>query len=203
MTGWTPDPVAAALALLPDRPGRRILGLIGPPGAGKSTLATALAAALDGAVLAMDGFHLDDAILVARGDRARKGAPHTFDVAGLAALLERLRAGGMVYAPVFDRAEEISRAAAVAFAPEVRTVVVEGNWLLHDAEGWGAIAPLLDASLYLRVDEDVLRQRLQARWAGYGLSDAACEAKVTGNDMPNARLVAASAVRADRILRAL
>lgn len=194
---------AEARALAAGKPGRVLLGLAGAPASGKSTLAAALAAAVPGAVvLPMDGFHLDDAVLNARGQRARKGAPHTFDAAGFAAMLARLRAGETVYAPLFDRDLELSRNAAIEIGPEARLVVVEGNYLLHDEGDWAAVRPLLDACWFLDLPEADLEARLEARWQAYGLDDAARAAKIEGNDLPNARLIAATKRRADRVIPA-
>jgi pantothenate kinase len=80
---------------------RFVVALAGPPGAGKSTLSELLADALgDAAILQGDGFHYDNAILDALGRRQRKGAPDTFDVAGLESILRRVRAGEDVVVPV-------------------------------------------------------------------------------------------------------
>src|SRR5690606_7129125 len=111
---------------------RVMVAVAGAPGAGKTTLAAALAEAINAggqsaAVVAMDGFHYDDAVLEARGHRSRKGAPHTFDFAGFRALLNRLRTGGEdVAVPVFDRTMELSRAAAAIVPADTRIVLVEG-----------------------------------------------------------------------------
>lgn len=179
----------------------RLVGLAGPPASGKSTLAERWAARRGGVVLPMDGFHLDDRILVPRGLRPRKGAPETFDVAGFIATLARIRAAERVFAPLFDRSLELSRAAAVEISPGLPLVVVEGNWLLHDAGGWQAVRPLLDVCIYLDVPEATLRHRLRDRWRGFGLTEQEVEAKVEGNDLPNARLARDSRARADRVLR--
>ncbi|MSU92271.1 AAA family ATPase [Rhodobacteraceae bacterium 2CG4] len=181
--------------------GRAVLGLVGAPASGKSTLAERLAAEVAGAVvLPMDGFHLDDGILVPRGLRPRKGAPETFDVGGFVSLLRRVRAGETVYAPLFDRNLELARAAATEIGADAPLVIVEGNWLLHDAGGWGAVRPLLDACWYLEVPEAELAARLTARWRGFGLTGAEVRRKVQDNDLPNARLVAQGRGRADRIV---
>ena len=135
--------------------GRRLLGITGPPGAGKSRLADRIVQELAGraVLVGMDGFHLADAELVRIGLRDRKGAPETFDRDGFVALLSRLRANaGTVYAPVFDRAWEDSRAAAVAVPTAVPLVVVEGNYLLY----WPEVGPLLDEVWYL--DPDPVRR---------------------------------------------
>lgn len=104
------------------RPGRQVMAIAGAPGAGKSTLVERLADALKGqpvAILPMDGFHYDDAVLHAMGRRPWKGAPDTFDVGGLRSVLLRLRDGaeGAVAVPVFDRDLEISRGSARIIPP--------------------------------------------------------------------------------------
>jgi len=192
--------LAADAARLGDG-GRAILGLVGAPASGKSTVARHLAAEVAGAVvLPMDGFHLDDGILVPRGLRPRKGAPDTFDVGGFVNLLRRVRTGETVYAPLFDRSLELARAGAVEIGADAPLVIVEGNWLLHESGGWDAVPPLLDACWYLDVPEEELAKRLAARWRGFGLSEAEVRAKVQDNDLPNGRLVAAGRDRADRIV---
>jgi pantothenate kinase len=198
----------AELATLAGRlaPGdRRIVALAGPPGGGKSTLAATLEAAVNAAhpgaaaVLPMDGYHYDDEILVPRGWRARKGAPHTFDVGGLASMLRRLRRNNEaeVAVPRFDRAIEIARAGARLVPREVRLVIVEGNWLLLDEPPWPTLAPLFDVTAMVRVAEDELRRRLTARWEEHGLDHAAVRAKLEENDLPNGRLVYAASRPAD------
>lgn len=187
--------------------GRRLVAVAGAPGSGKSAFAEALAAALAGrvaaAVLPMDGFHFDDMVLEARGHRPRKGAPHTFDVEGLAALLARLAAddGRDVAAPVFDRAIEIARAGARIIGPEARLILVEGNYLLLDDPAWAPLRRRFDVTVFLDVSEPVLERRLLGRWAGYGLSPEAMRAKLEENDLPNARRVATGSVLADVVVR--
>jgi pantothenate kinase len=189
----------AALAGSLEGRERRIVAVAGPPGSGKSTLAEALEAAVDAAhsgraaVLPMDGYHYDDEVLVARGWRPRKGAPHTFDVGGLASMLRRLRANdeAEVAVPRFDRAIEIARAGARLIPQSVRVVIVEGNWLLLDEAPWSSLAPLFDVTAMVRVPEEELARRLAARWEGYGLDAAGVRAKLEDNDLPNGRLVVA------------
>lgn len=178
-------------------PGRRILvALVGPPASGKSTLADTLAARVGGAVLPMDGFHLDDRILAPRGLLPRKGAPDTIDLGGLTRTLAALRGGGDVVHPVFDRSREIAVAGAGIVDARTRVVVVEGNWLLLDAPGWRDL--VWDCSARLEVDDATLRARLEARWADLDLSSRV--AKIDGNDMPNARLVRTGSRPADVVL---
>ncbi|HET8602622.1 MAG TPA: nucleoside/nucleotide kinase family protein [Marmoricola sp.] len=183
---------------------RTIIGIAGPPGAGKSTLAARLAAERGGVHLPMDGFHLADVTLERLGLLDRKGAPETFDAWGYAALLARLRARPpeVVYAPGFERDLEQPIAGAVAVPPEADLVVTEGNYLLLDRPEWRAVRAQLDEVWFVRCDGEVRRSRLVARHVAFGKSPAEAASWVARVDEPNAVLVAASAVRADRLLDA-
>jgi pantothenate kinase len=207
-------PQALSLAALADRltaerePARRIVAVAGAPGSGKSTFAERLQALVDGRVpaqvLAMDGFHYDDLVLTARGHRPRKGAPHTFDVDGLAATLARLAADDRdVAVPVFDRSIEIARAGARIIAAATRLVIVEGNYLLLDHPDWARLRRHFDLTVFLDVPEPVLEARLRARWTGYGMDEAAIRAKLEDNDLPNMRLVLGGSVPADVVVQNL
>ncbi|WP_175873941.1 nucleoside/nucleotide kinase family protein [Burkholderia sp. BCC0397] len=188
---------------------RRVVALAGPPGAGKSTFAKRLRADLDArapgsaAVLAMDGFHFDDRVLNARGDRARKGAPHTFDVDGLAALLGRLRVddGRDIAVPVFDRDLEIARAGAAIVPAAARLVLVEGNYLLLDAPPWHTLRALFDVAVMLDVPRPILAERLARRWQRYGMDAAEVRAKLDGNDLVNVDTVLSHRAPADFLVR--
>jgi pantothenate kinase len=199
---------------------RRILGLTGPPGGGKSTVAAALVGALDtgaAVVVPMDGFHLAQAELERLGRADRKGAPDTFDAAGFVALLERLarqpgsaaagrrgapdtEAGGTIWAPVFRREIEEPIANAVPVEPGTPLVVVEGNYLLLSDGAWAGVRPLLDECWYVSVPDDVRLARLIARHVAHGRSPAAATAWVHRSDEANARAVAATRARADVVV---
>lgn len=154
---------AAAHLLASLIPGQRfMLGLAGAPGAGKSTIAAQLAAALPGraVVVPMDGYHLANAELARLGYADRKGAPHTFDSAGYVAMLARLRmraAGEPVYVPEFRREIEEAVAGAIAVPPEVALVITEGNYLLLDEGHWAGIRAQLDAVWYIDIDDAARR----------------------------------------------
>lgn len=189
--------------------GRRLVAIAGAPGSGKSTLAERLvedlniAAPATAAVLPMDGYHYDDGLLIARGLRARKGAPDTFDVAGFGHMLARLKRNdeAEVAVPVFDRDLEISRGSARMIPQAVRVLVVEGNYLLLDRAPWSALRAHFDITVMIQVPEATLRERLTARWSGYALPPAEIAAKVDGNDLPNGRLIMAESVTPDFVLR--
>ncbi|MEU3897396.1 nucleoside/nucleotide kinase family protein [Streptomyces sp. NPDC045251] len=210
------DLVARARAL--PRGGRRaILGIAGSPGAGKSTLAECLVRELNGtgtpwvAHVPMDGFHLADAELDRLGRRDRKGAPDTFDAAGYAALLGRLReaaadggeAGGdVVYAPGFERVLEQPVAGAVPVPPSARLVVTEGNYLLLGTGAWPRVRARLDEVWFCELAQAERVRRLVARHERFGKSHDDAVAWVSGSDERNAELVGATRDRADLVVPA-
>ena len=185
------------------RGGRALVGIAGAPGAGKSTLAEALVAALGerAALVPMDGFHYSQRVLGLLGRADRKGAPDTFDAEGLAALLARIRtADGPVYAPIFDRSIEEPVAAGTVVPAGADIVVVEGNYLLLDDGPWAPLRGLFDEVWFLRIPPDERMRRLVERHMRFGRTREAAEAWVATVDEPNARLVEASAGRAHLIL---
>ncbi|MFK8907456.1 nucleoside/nucleotide kinase family protein [Streptomyces sp. YS-3] len=196
----------AERARLLARPGhRRVLGIAGAPGSGKSTLAARLAERLggDAVLVPMDGFHLAQAELVRLGRADRKGAPDTFDSAGYAALLTRLRdpePGSVVYAPAFDRSLEEPVAGSIPVGPEVPLVVTEGNYLLHNRDGWAPVRALLDEVWFLEIDSEERVRRLVERHVRYGKDRAYAERWVRESDEVNARVVAGGRERADLVV---
>lgn len=187
------------------RGGRVLLGLAGPPGAGKSTLAARLHEAFAGqsVVVPMDGFHLPQAELRRLGREQRKGAPDTFDAEGFVALLQRLRAGDAdVRAPAFHRAAEEPQADAIVVPKDTPLVIVEGNYLLLDTPPWHRVRPLLDECWFVGGDPQERVRRLIARHVEHGRSEAAAREWVMRSDEANARQVLACAGRADLVVSA-
>ncbi|GAA4405619.1 nucleoside/nucleotide kinase family protein [Fodinibacter luteus] len=208
MTGHEPpleDLVDRVLGLRSAAGGRpALVGLAGEPAAGKSTLAASLVSALTErgcatVLVPMDGFHLANVALAALGRAERKGAIDTFDGAGYAALLSRVRAGApsTVWAPTYDRSIEESVAGAIAVPPGTEVVVTEGNYLLVDEAPWDAVRGLLDEVWAVRVDPAVRTERLVARHVAFGKPPARAAAWVASVDEPNAALIRATLHRAD------
>jgi len=201
-----PESARARVQSLLANGGRAMLGLVGPPGAGKSTLAAALQAEFGSVsqVVPMDGYHLANVELERLGRRGRKGAPDTFDSAGYVALLRRLRSQAgdeLVYAPEFRREIEEPIANAIPVFPATRLVVTEGNYLLLQDGPWAQVAALLDDVWYVDIPDALRVDRLTRRHVQFGRSAADARAWVQGTDEPNARLIEASRDRASFVFR--
>ncbi|OHY97487.1 nucleoside/nucleotide kinase family protein [Salinicola sp. MIT1003] len=195
----------AARSLI-DSSKRRILGLVGAPGSGKSTLSEALLAALgdQAQVVPMDGFHLSNRQLDALGRAQRKGAPDTFDAFGYRDLLHRLRASyrnrETVYAPGFYREIEEPIAASIAVTPGSPLIITEGNYLLLEEEPWPRVRAMLDEVWFLDVDQELREERLVARHMQFGRTERQAREWVRTTDAPNAERIEAMAASADRQL---
>jgi pantothenate kinase len=194
--------IARVEALLARQP-RVILGITGPPGAGKTRLAVHIASSFDDAVhVPMDGFHLADAELRRLGRLDRKGAIDTFDADGFCALLDRVRAvpSHTVYAPAFDRDIEQPIAGSIAVPPETRLVVTEGNYLLDDESPWPAVKARLDEVWFVDVPHEERHRRLVARHIEFGKSPDQAEAWVRAVDEPNAARIESTRHKADFVV---
>ena len=192
-------------------PPRLIVGLTGAPGSGKSTLVERIGAELAARELfagcvPMDGFHMSGAVLAELGRRGRKGAPDTFDVAGYIATLDRVRGPdefglpAEVLAPVYRRDLHEPVAASTRVSGH-GAVITEGNYLALDRPGWKGVRERVDLLIMLEVDEAELVRRLVARHESFGRDRAGAAHWVRTVDVPNARLVTASAARCDEVWR--
>lgn len=194
-------------AIRPPSVERVLIGVVGAPGAGKSTVAAGLVAGLlaagaRAAQVPMDGFHLADVQLDRLGLREVKGAPETFDGIGYAELLRRVRTDRAhpAYAPDFERTLEQPIAGAIAVEPDVDIVVTEGNYLLLEEEPWPRVRAECTEVWYVAVDDAVRLERLVARHVRFGKSPEEARAWVERSDEANARRVVPSAARADLVV---
>jgi len=192
-----------------SRAHRRIaIGLAGGPGTGKSTLAAELVTMLNAAhpgsaaLVPMDGFHMRHAKLEAMGQVDYKGAPHTFESAGFVTFLRRLKAAtDAVSGPGYSRKIEDVVEDAFTVGPEVRVLVVEGNYLLLDDGPWAGVKPLLDYAVFIDVERELVKARLLKRHGEEGLFTAERNrAHIERNDLPNYDLVTRSQDRADVVM---
>ncbi len=187
-------------------PTRTIIGIVGKPGGGKSTLSKYLLKGMDPSlvsVVPMDGFHLSNKVLKELEKSDRKGAQDTFDVKGFTTLIARIKSDGAdpIYYPVFDRSIEESIAAQGVVYPSTRVVIVEGNYLMHDKDGWEEVSPLLDKSWYAYLDEDIRISRLISRHIAFGKDPESAKAWAKGSDQVNAELIEIGVGRCDFLIR--
>jgi pantothenate kinase len=183
--------------------GRHFVAIAGPPGSGKSTLSQALFEELSSRgeavkVVPMDGFHLDNSVLIKKDLLARKGAPETFDVMGMIKLIERLADNeDDVVIPVFDRTRDVSVAGAELVLSADKFLIVEGNYLLLNETPWTIFRGFWDQTIFIKTEVKDLEERLVDRWMELGLSSEEAREKVRRNDLLNIELVLNHSVAAD------
>ena len=194
--------LVASILSAPQQGQRRIVAIAGPPGSGKSTIAKALVplaaqAGVIAQVVPMDGFHLDNSILLERNLIDVKGSPGTFDVRGFAELISRLGNEPEIIFPKFDRDKDLAIAGSGLVSEECDLVLVEGNYLLLDAPFWRDLWKYWDFSVFLDVEPKLLQERLMQRWLDQGLSLDQAKKRVNDNDLVNLKTVVCSSSVAD------
>jgi len=177
---------------------RALIAIAGAPGSGKSTFADRLSGYLGkkASVIPMDGFHLDNSVLEAKGLLSVKGAPQTFDCAGFARLVSGFKEGKIQKFPIFDRALDRVIPEGGQLSEKASILLFEGNYLLCDLPGWAVLTDMWDAGIWLDVPMDILRVRLIQRWRDHGLSDREAIKRAKENDLKNAEQVLAHALPA-------
>ena len=177
---------------------RELIAIAGPPGSGKTTLAKTLADRLAHcSYLSMDGFHLDNPILIQKGLRERKGAPETFDVAGFMHLIQRLRRKEEVYVPDFDRQTERTINCAYPVPNHHDLVIVEGNYLLLDEPVWRGLDDYWDLAVFVQIGLETIKTRLMQRYKAHGFDEETSARWIESNDIPNAERVLKNRVPED------
>ena len=184
---------------------RQIIGIVGPPGTGKSTFAEQLASRFgpgECVVVPMDGFHLAQSIIAGTPLESRRGALDTFDAGGYVSLLKRLQARteSVVYAPSYRRGLEEPIAASIAIPVSTPVVLTEGNYLLASDEPWNKVRAYLTGAWFVDIPRDIRIARLIERHIAFGKDPAAAEAWALGPDEVNARYVEATRASADRVI---
>jgi pantothenate kinase len=184
---------------------RFTIGIVGKPGAGKSTLTSYLMEMLPkdyASLVPMDGYHLSNQQLKNLGLLDRKGAINTFDTNGYVNLLKRINSeiDKDIYFPIFHRNIEESYAADGVVYAMTKLVITEGNYLLASEGGWEQVAPELDEIWYLKINDELRLERLIKRHQDFGKDLKAAEAWARGTDEVNARFIELTASKADVIV---
>lgn len=199
------DHLVERAEVLAGERGRSVLGLVGAPGSGKSTVATLMVERMRAnvAIVEMDAFHLSDELLLYLGRRDRKGAPDTFDVDGYVEILRRLRepSAADVYVPIFDRTLDTSVGSAQLVPFDCKLIITTGNYLLLNDAPWSRLRPHLDQAWFLEPDEDQRLDQLIARHVQYGKTPEEAREWVLRSDQRNAELVQGSRDNADWVVR--
>ena len=197
----------ARVARLREGRERIMIGVVGEPGSGKSTVSQALIDRLDAAAVTvpMDGFHLANSELERLGRADRKGAIDTFDAHGFVSLVQRLRvrAESVVYAPDYVRDIEEAIAGAIAIPSDTPVIITEGNYLLATDEPWNRLRELVDEIWYLDTPTDVRVERLIKRHRRFGKTPEHARRWALGPDETNAQFIRQTREAADQTIDVL
>ncbi len=193
-------------SLLDGQNPRTLIGIVGKPGAGKSTVVEQIEKKYrpdQVSIIPMDGFHLSNEELISLGRRERKGAPDTFDVEGFISLIERVKINHSIdhKFPIFHREIEASIADEGIVPKESKVLVIEGNYLFSEEHSWSKVYPLLDHTWFIEIDDEIRIERLIARHVRYGKTPEEAEAWSRGSDEANARFIASTANRAENRIK--
>ena len=194
-----------------EKGGRLLVMLAAPPGAGKSTLLSFLETLCRGdetlcdlQSIGMDGFHrrqeyLQTHFVQRNGKQISmvdiKGAPATFDLEKLTERVREVASGAVCGWPVYDRMLHNPVENAVVLHKNL--VLLEGNYLLLNEDGWRDLSAYADYTISVRAEEEMLRKRLIDRRIKTGVETEAAARFVDFSDMPNVRLCLEKTLPAD------
>lgn len=193
-------------SLLAGQSPRTLIGIVGKPGAGKSTVVEEIQKRFDSntvSIIPMDGFHLSNEELISLGRRDRKGAPDTFDVKGFTSLIKRVKINHNIdhKFPIFHREIEASIADEGAVPKESRVIVIEGNYLFSTDHNWDGLFPMLNHTWFIEIEDEIRIERLIARHIRYGKTPEEAETWSRGSDETNARFIGLTAHRAENLIK--
>ena len=205
-------PLLKHLAQLHHEKQRRILVMLAaPPGTGKSTLVSFLEHLAQLVIpdkrvqaVGMDGFHHRQEYLLTHTVERNgknipmakiKGAPITFDLDALTRKIREVSEGNICRWPHYDR--QLHDPVDDAITIDADIVLLEGNYLLLDADGWRDLSRYADYTISLTADEEMLRSRLIRRKMKTGMSREDAERFVESSDMRNVRLCLDKTMKAD------
>ncbi|MGR3303280.1 MAG: nucleoside triphosphate hydrolase [Candidatus Scalindua sp.] len=186
---------------------RFIVGIAGGPGSGKSTFAVRLKELINSKaktdltqIFPMDGFHRKNIALERSGLISVKGAPETFDVENYISILNRIRLGENLKAPIYSRETHDVIDNALSIEPYHKIIITEGNYLFYDLEGWCEIKDIIDLKIYLNIERDVCEKRLLERHMRGGKTEADALEKIKRVDMKNYDLIDQTKKYADEVI---
>ena len=196
-------PLLERLTAIRKQKGKRIIVMLAaPPGTGKTTLLSfleKLSREQEGTeavqAVGMDGFHrrqeyLQSHFVQRDGKQVAmveiKGAPVTFDLEKLTERVKRIAAGENCGWPAYDRQLHNPEEDAVRIESDI--ILLEGNYLLLDEDGWRDLSAFADYTISVRAEEAFLRTRLIDRKKKTGADAEAAERFVDYSDMPNVRI---------------
>ncbi len=205
-------PLLQKLQHLQKEKGRRLLVYVAaPPGAGKSTLVSFLEALWKEhfseatlQAIGMDGFHRRQDYLLthtAQVDGVElpmvkiKGAPITFDLPLLQKAITDLLTKKELGWPSYDRHLHNPVENAILVTGDI--ILLEGNYLLLEEDGWQDLPSLADFTIFVSADATMLQKRLIDRKEASGNSREEAEKFVHFSDMKNVRTCLEHSQKAD------
>jgi len=187
---------------------RFIVGIAGGPGSGKSAFAVRLKQLINSKAktdlaqtFPMDGFHRKNSELERSGLLSVKGAPETFDVEGYLSMLNRIKLGENLKAPIYSRESHDVIDNAQPIEPCHKIIITEGNYLFADMEGWCEIKDIIDLKIFIEAEKGVCEKRLLERHMRGGKTEIEALEKIKKVDMKNFDLITQTMKYADEIIK--